>query len=299
MQYHSPPPPPRRRQGMSTGVIVLIVFAVLAVVALPVIGVVAALLLPVFAQAREAARTTACASNSKQMSLALRMYVQDYDNTLPPKARWADGLLEYAGGPGLYRCPTGDRDAGAPGNDFAYNSWLDGRRLDKVSDASQSPAIFESDAGAADDGSINITDDLKSFATRHGRAGRSGGHVIYVDGHVVLESSAPQARAGLGKSSSASPPSTYVPGTGRPGSRPPRLEFPDPPDFPQPERPDTQFRQPPEFTPPETEIPAPPQMPARPEFRRPEMRRPDFPRRPPGSRGAPPGSRGPGGAGPP
>lgn len=52
-------------------------------VVIAIIAILAAILFPVFARAREAARATACKSNLKQMGSAVMMYVQDYDETLP------------------------------------------------------------------------------------------------------------------------------------------------------------------------------------------------------------------------
>src|SRR5690242_12936525 len=52
-------------------------------VVIAVIAVLAAILFPVFAQAREKARQTACASNMRQMGLAVLMYTQDYDERFP------------------------------------------------------------------------------------------------------------------------------------------------------------------------------------------------------------------------
>jgi len=51
-------------------------------VVIPIIAILAAILFPVFAQAREKARATACLSNMKQIGLGLQMYAQDYDETL-------------------------------------------------------------------------------------------------------------------------------------------------------------------------------------------------------------------------
>src|SRR5271155_1792674 len=48
-------------------------------VVIAIIAILAAILFPVFAQAREKARQTSCLSNLKQMSLAAKMYTQDYD----------------------------------------------------------------------------------------------------------------------------------------------------------------------------------------------------------------------------
>lgn len=52
-------------------------------VVIAIIAILAAILFPVFSQAREKARQTACLSNLKQLGNALTMYVQDFDETLP------------------------------------------------------------------------------------------------------------------------------------------------------------------------------------------------------------------------
>jgi prepilin-type N-terminal cleavage/methylation domain-containing protein len=57
-------------------------------VVIAIIAILAAILFPVFAKAREKARETSCISNLKQIGLALRMYTQDYDETL-----FASGML--------------------------------------------------------------------------------------------------------------------------------------------------------------------------------------------------------------
>ena len=52
-------------------------------VVIAIIAIFAAILFPVFAQAREKARAISCLSNLKQSSLAYAMYTQDYDETTP------------------------------------------------------------------------------------------------------------------------------------------------------------------------------------------------------------------------
>src|ERR1044071_6983028 len=52
-------------------------------VVIAIIAILAAILFPVFAQAREEARAISCLSNSKQIGLALYMYIQDYDEKYP------------------------------------------------------------------------------------------------------------------------------------------------------------------------------------------------------------------------
>jgi prepilin-type N-terminal cleavage/methylation domain-containing protein len=53
-------------------------------VVIAIIAILAAILFPVFARAREQARKASCTSNVKQLGLAWMMYVQDYDETFPP-----------------------------------------------------------------------------------------------------------------------------------------------------------------------------------------------------------------------
>src|SRR5437762_2777004 len=55
-------------------------------VVIAIIAILAAILFPVFAQAREKARQASCQSNLKQMSLGAKMYSQDYDNQCMPCA---------------------------------------------------------------------------------------------------------------------------------------------------------------------------------------------------------------------
>ncbi len=55
-------------------------------VVIAIIAILAAILFPVFAKARDKARQTACSSNMKQLATAVMMYAQDYDETYP--ANW-------------------------------------------------------------------------------------------------------------------------------------------------------------------------------------------------------------------
>ncbi|NCO34930.1 MAG: hypothetical protein AUJ92_00850 [Armatimonadetes bacterium CG2_30_59_28] len=52
-------------------------------VVIAIIAILAAILFPVFARAREKARTASCQSNLKQIGLAMMMYVQDFDEVYP------------------------------------------------------------------------------------------------------------------------------------------------------------------------------------------------------------------------
>ncbi len=61
-------------------------------VVIAIIAILSAILLPVFAQAREKARGVSCLSNMRQVGLGIAQYVQDYDETFPMKAYCAPGL---------------------------------------------------------------------------------------------------------------------------------------------------------------------------------------------------------------
>src|SRR2546422_4077335 len=57
-------------------------------VVIAIIAILAAILFPVFAQAREKARQTMCTSNMRQMGVGLDMYRQDYDSRNPNEWPW-------------------------------------------------------------------------------------------------------------------------------------------------------------------------------------------------------------------
>src|SRR3712207_6066504 len=63
--------------------------ALLVVIA--IVAILAAILFPAFAQAREKARQSTCASNARQLGLAWQMYTQDYDETAVPGGYWCCG----------------------------------------------------------------------------------------------------------------------------------------------------------------------------------------------------------------
>src|SRR5579871_1369011 len=86
-------------------------------VVIAIIAILAAILFPVFAQAREKARATSCLSNIKQMNLSWQMYIQDYDEIMTPmRTNTADPLTTYSYWPKLldpytkswaiYKCPS-------------------------------------------------------------------------------------------------------------------------------------------------------------------------------------------------
>ena len=82
-------------------------------VVIAIIAILAAILFPVFARAREKARQTSCLSNARQLGTALMMYVQDYDEQLPyayfeaPDQRYGmQKLGPYMKNEQIWACPS-------------------------------------------------------------------------------------------------------------------------------------------------------------------------------------------------
>jgi prepilin-type processing-associated H-X9-DG protein len=81
-----------------------------------IIAILAAILFPVFAKARERAQATTCLNNEKQIGLALTMYASDNNDTYPaerlpstvaePNRIWKDALAPLVKSTDVYRCPS-------------------------------------------------------------------------------------------------------------------------------------------------------------------------------------------------
>lgn len=133
-------------------------------VVIAIIAILAAILFPVFAKAREKARQASCLSNVKQLSLAFMQYIEDYDSTYPPtmaegytrakdsgdafpkqtdasypgakyltsffygfqshNISWMDLIYPYVKSVAIYKCPSQVRAPGAAG--YGYNVALGG-----------------------------------------------------------------------------------------------------------------------------------------------------------------------------
>src|SRR5712692_8337078 len=83
-------------------------------VVIAIIAILAAILFPVFAQARDKARQTACLSNLKQIGSALAMYVQDYDEHLPSCCNFGRDWSWLGSGATLTSCAQAGISKGTP-----------------------------------------------------------------------------------------------------------------------------------------------------------------------------------------
>ncbi|MDR3709835.1 MAG: DUF1559 domain-containing protein [Capsulimonadaceae bacterium] len=101
-------------------------------VVIAIIAILAAILFPVFATAREKARQSSCASNEKQLGLAFNQYTQDYDEMVPLGSRynsgnaaygqgWAGQLYPYVKSFALFTCPDDQTTGSFVSVSYAYN----------------------------------------------------------------------------------------------------------------------------------------------------------------------------------
>jgi prepilin-type N-terminal cleavage/methylation domain-containing protein/prepilin-type processing-associated H-X9-DG protein len=164
-------------------------------VVIAIIAILAAILFPVFARARENARRASCQSNLKQIGLGIMQYVQDYDERLPYASSggtlgWAYAIQPYIKSEQLFQCPsetvsppTGatlfDR-ANLPGfTDYYYNF--------NLGDTSSAQLEYSANVVMSGDGVGDLLASNYWMQRPHPNGSErhlEGGNYLYADGHV-------------------------------------------------------------------------------------------------------------------
>jgi len=180
-------------------------------VVIAIIAILAAILFPVFARARENARKSTCQSNLKQIGIAQRMYGQDYDETNAAccvgghtAGQWfTDLMLPYSKNDAIFICPnrqnTATHRCTCPSRrrnrGYGLNNWVSGSKYFGVSDAQcalPAQTIIMSDARCFNTGwtstspmPLNRVGDTYDAAGNITEWRHNGGvNALYADGHV-------------------------------------------------------------------------------------------------------------------
>jgi|LSQX01.2.fsa_nt_gb prepilin-type N-terminal cleavage/methylation domain-containing protein/prepilin-type processing-associated H-X9-DG protein len=179
-------------------------------VVIAIIAILAAILFPVFARAREKARQTACLSNLKQIGLAEKMYEQDYDDvtatyivnassSVVTDYSWIDLLDPYIKNTQVFECPSGTvgyryNTAGDVGHSASYGANISDfgsggltgrtylychRKIAAFKNPSET-ALFADTTGAIYFRYNSTTAALQGMAFSH----NDGANVAYMDGHA-------------------------------------------------------------------------------------------------------------------
>ncbi|MDR3707578.1 MAG: DUF1559 domain-containing protein [Capsulimonadaceae bacterium] len=116
-------------------------------IVIAIIAILAAILFPVFATAREKARQSSCASNLKQISLGMIQYTQDYDEFFPWTVTlseygpgWAGHIYPYVKSTSVFTCPDDTTQPGPNinGNQMYIDSYAINQNIDESWDGTTS-----------------------------------------------------------------------------------------------------------------------------------------------------------------
>ena len=138
-------------------------------VVIAIIAILAAILFPVFARAREKARQTTCSNNQRQIAASILMYSQDHDEALPATASVWQSLNAD---PGTLICPTLGK---ATPNGYLYYYLCDNRALGTLSDPTTFPLTIDG---------LN-TPNIATLSSQVDYRHTNQAIASYADGHIV------------------------------------------------------------------------------------------------------------------
>ncbi len=152
-------------------------------VVIAIIAILAAILFPVFAKAREKARQTTCLNNQRQIAIAISMYVQDNNETFfpdPVTQSWAMHLQPY-NGPSLYDCPTKTGKGSNARPEYGINARAFSLALGDLTDPSAAFLLSDMAITKSETNYAISSSDAKEIDPRHNKS------VVLTagDGHVA------------------------------------------------------------------------------------------------------------------
>jgi prepilin-type N-terminal cleavage/methylation domain-containing protein/prepilin-type processing-associated H-X9-DG protein len=177
-------------------------------VVIAIIAILAAILFPVFARAREKARQTSCLNNVKQIALGLQMYSADYDDRLPGyrnnaihSIKWQHMILPYVKNEQLYLCPSGERPTGTSPSShygFAYY-YLNYRLIAELTHPAETICVGERAVSGWGGVCYAPSQDTLWPTANPGDVHNNGANYAFVDGHAKWLSQNDAMRSGNSK----------------------------------------------------------------------------------------------------
>lgn len=116
------------------------------------IPIMAAILFPVFAKGREAARTATCISNANKIGMAMVMYSKDNDDNYPVAGNWTDSISSTLTDKASLICPSAQSDQ----TGYAMNKKLSGMSLNMLQNPPDTIMNFDSTPGDNPNGGIEL-----------------------------------------------------------------------------------------------------------------------------------------------
>ncbi len=138
----------------------------------------AAILFPVFAEARKAAQSSRCMSNLRQIGISMEIYSGSNDDTLPIADKWMDAFSKAGGRPRQLHCPTVSNFRSSQYG-FAFNKELSSKKTHQLDPSRE--LVFDSTLM-----SKNAVGSLSTLPLpgRHMRGGQTVNHILHMDGSV-------------------------------------------------------------------------------------------------------------------
>ncbi len=161
-------------------------------VVIAIIAILAAILFPVFARAREKARQTTCLSNQRQIAASFSIFTQDHDESFPSvKTVWTDIKVDQ----GVLKCPTAGTSIT---NAYVYNADLSEKAIGKIDDPTKKTLTGDGFHAATPEAlPIAATENNCAYSSADFLYRHSNMVVLsYVDGHASISKDTPPS--GLG-----------------------------------------------------------------------------------------------------